>query len=46
MPRGKRGDLDLADVVKVTRDPRWGLTRSERSLRDILAEAASLVRVA
>jgi SPP1 gp7 family putative phage head morphogenesis protein len=33
----KAGDLDLADVVKVTRDPRWGLTRSERSLRDILA---------
>ena len=31
------GNLGLGDLVRVTRDPQWGLTRSEASLKDALA---------
>lgn len=33
------GDIILADLVKVTRSPRFGTGRAERSLRDVLRRA-------
>lgn len=38
----RRGKLELADLVEVVRHPRWGVSRRERSLRDILADEMPL----